>query len=227
MMRETLSFARATTASAFKKHAPSCGQVILHEIARPIQAICIATDAAGSNEKSFRPKWGSAPSDRKLPTVAQVSPSGLESQRRIQSDDPLAHGVAVVEGPLVIASVIAELRADLPQGIDVVADADRVAGVEVRESRSFALLIFPDLVADRQKAFLRELELGVVEHAVSCGIAWNERAQSAAAEAVDRSDARGAAHVRVELPHVIGFGVGVDAAAVGELVGPRADDVVE
>ena len=48
---------------------------------------------------------------------------------------------------------------------------------------------------------------------------------AAAAEGHRRAEARRSAHDRVELPHVIGFGLGVNLLA--EPVLPRGDDVIE
>src|SRR5579863_7723751 len=107
-----------------------------------------------------------------------------EANRGVGSDDPDTHLLAVVEGRLPVAAVVADFGTNLEQVVEVVAEPDRMARICVREACPFAFLIDPVFVADRDVVLLRDLELGVVHNAVGCGNTRDLSAEPAAAKLI-------------------------------------------
>ena len=89
--------------------------------------------------------------------------------------------------------VIANFRSKLQNRVEIVAPADGMARIEIRDAGAFPLWVIPYFVANGEVIHLGYREHGVVEDAIVEGVAGNVGADAAAAaEGLRIADAAGA-----------------------------------
>src|SRR5262249_31597214 len=124
----------------------------------------------------------------------------LEPPNQIEPIQPLPVLETVVEGARVPVAVVADLRADLEHGIELVRVADRVARVVAGEAITRAVLVIHPFVPESDEVLLRKCVHRVIEKAEGRREAGDCRSESAARIELKGPDAGCAADRRVALP---------------------------
>src|SRR5262249_60661741 len=105
-----------------------------------------------------------------------------------------------------VVGVVATVRGESNHVVEIMAEADRVAGVVAGSTHAITRFLPIPLVAEHHVVLPGEREGRVVEDAVALGKSGDQDAVAAAATVrLDRTGAGRAAQLAVALPHVVAF----------------------